>query len=61
MSNCTVTVLCGNIYLSTGKALRGDQVMIPRDEAEAIAAGDEAAGRAPRISIAKRGRKSEAE
>ena len=60
MGNCTVTVLSANFHHEGGKAKRGDKLTMSRELAESIAAEDEAAGRSPRIEIAKRGRKSEA-
>lgn len=61
MANCTITVLCNNIQLPSGRAIKNDVVSIDRAMADGIVEGDKAAGRKPRISIKKRSRKSEAE
>lgn len=48
-----IVVVYHNIKLSVGHLGLHDQVMVPRDEAEAIVALDEEAGRKARIIIVK--------
>lgn len=50
-SKTQIVVLYHNITTSAGKLGRGDQVLLPRDEAKAIVEMDEEAGREARIVI----------